>query len=184
MSVGLPGIRSACAAGLLLTFAALLRADATGLTVTPIARNGQVLVSFQLNDGFNADVRDAIHSGLPTTFSYQINLRRGTSVWFDRTIASVTISASVKFDNLTRRYQMSRRVDGRVDDARPTDDREVVRRWMTEFERVPVSATDALEVNGEYYVRVRADARSRNSWFVWPWDRGAVFGEAKFTFIP
>src|SRR2546425_9803003 len=82
------------------------------ISVTPIARDGQVLVSFDLSDGFTADVRDAIQSGLPTTFSYEVELRRQTSTWFDRTVASVTVAATVRFDNLTRRYQMSHAIDG------------------------------------------------------------------------
>ena len=156
---------------------------AQDLSVTPIARDGKVLVSFDLTDAFSADVRDAIQSGLATTFSYDVELRRGTAL-FDRTMASVTVEASVRFDNLTRRYQISRIVDGRVEDARPTEDKEAVRLWLTHFEQVPLSNTSALETNGEYYVRVRAHTRPRNIWFFWPWDRGGVFGQAKFTFIP
>jgi hypothetical protein len=159
-------------------------ADVPDITVTPIARDGQVLVSFELSDGFTADVRDAIQSGLPTTFSYEVELRRGTSIWFDRTVASVTITATVRFDNLTRRYQMSHAIDGRVEDAKPAEQLDAVREWMTKFERVPLSKTSALEANGEYYVRVRAHTHPRNAWFFWPWDRGAVLGRAKFTFIP
>src|SRR5213593_986494 len=149
------------------------------ISVTPIARDGQVLVSLDLSDGFSDEVRDAIQSGLPTTFSYEVELRRGATL-FDRTIASVTITATVRFDNLTRRYQMSRSFDGRVEDARPTDDPNVVKRWMTHFERIAVSTTSALEANGEYYVRVRAHTRPRNAWFFWPWG-GTVLGHAKFT---
>jgi hypothetical protein len=159
-------------------------ADKPDITVTPIARDGQVLVSFELSDGFTADVRDAIQSGLPTTFSYEVELRRQTSIWFDRTVASVTIAATVRFDNLTRRYQMSHAIDGRVEDAKPAEQLDAVREWMTKFERVPLSKTSALETNGEYYVRVRAHTQPRNAWFFWPWDRGAVLGRAKFTFIP
>ncbi len=162
---------------------AVVGAQAPEVSVTPIARDGQVLVSFDLTDAFSSDVRDAIQSGLPTTFSYDVDLRRGSAL-FDRTVASVTVEASVRFDNLTRRYQVSRTVDGRVEDARPTEDQEAVRRWLTHFEQVPLSATSALETNGEYYIRVRAHTRPRNSWFFWPWDRSGVFGQAKFTFIP
>ena len=154
------------------------------LSVTPIARDGQVLVSFDLSDGLTSEVRDAIQSGLPTTFSYEVDLRRGTSAWFDRTVAVVTIAATVRFDNLTRRYQMSRAIDGRVEDARGTEDAEAVRQWMTHFEHIPLSTTAALEANGEYDVRVRAHTRPRNSWFFWPWDRGSALGHARFTFIP
>src|SRR6058998_2216589 len=163
---------------------AFAAADKPDITVTPIARDGQVLVSFELSDGFTADVRDAIQSGLPTTFSYEVELRRQTSAWFDRTVASVTIAATVRFDNLTRRYQMSHATDGRVEDAKPAEQLDAVREWMTKFERVPLSKTSALEANGEYYVRVRAHTQPHNAWFVWPWDRSAMLGRAKFTFIP
>ena len=152
------------------------------LTVTPIARDGQIVVSFDLSDGLTPDVRDAIQSGLSTTFSYEVDLRRGSTL-LDRTVASVTISAKVRFDNLTRRYQMSRTVDGRVEDARPTEDQNAVRAWMTHFERIPLSTTANLETNGEYYVRVRAHTRPHSAWVLWPWG-GTALGQAKFTFIP
>ncbi len=126
-------------------------------------------------------MRDAIQSGLATSFSYDVELRRGAT-FFDRTVAAVSITATVHFDNLTRRYQMSRSLDGRVEDARPTDDEQAVRGWMTHFERVPLSATAALEANVEYYVRVRAHTRPHSGWFFWPWG-GIALGQAKFTFI-
>jgi hypothetical protein len=157
--------------------------QAQDLSITPIARDGRVLVSFDLTDAFSADVHDAIQSGLATTFSYSVELRR-RSAFFDRTVASVTIEARVRFDNLTRRYQVSRTIDGRVDDARPIEDQQAVRRWLTHFEQVPLSNTSTLEANGEYSVRVRAHTRPLTSWFSWPWDRGGVFGQAQFTFIP
>jgi len=153
------------------------------LSVTPIARDGQVLVSFELSDGLTSEVQDAIQSGLATTFSYEVELRHGSAAWFDRTVAALTITATVRFDNLTRRYQMSRTLDGRVEDAQPTEDQDAMRRWMTRFDRVPLSATASLETNGEYYVRIRARTRPHNAWFVWPWDRASAFGHAKFTFI-
>lgn len=154
------------------------------VNVTPIARDGQLLVSFQLAGGLTPEVHEAIQSGLPTSFSYDIELRRAAAAWFDPTIAAITVSATVRFDNLTRRYQMSRTVDGRVVDARPTEDAGAMSAWMTEFERVPVAPTVALEPNGEYYVRVRAHTHPRNAWFFWPWDRGSVLGRSPFTFIP
>jgi len=150
------------------------------ITVMPIARDGQVVVSFEMSDAFTPDVRDAIQSGLPTTFSYDLELRRAGLL--ARTVASVAISATVRFDNLTRRYQMARSVDGRLEDARPTEDLAAVRAWMTRFERIPLSETASLETNGEYFVRVRARTRPHNTWFFWPWS-GTTLGQAKFTFI-
>src|SRR5438128_10228363 len=80
------------------------------MQVTPLARDGRVLVTFRLSDAFNEDIRTAIHSGLTITFVYDVELRRGTSMWVDRTIAQATVMATVRFDNLTRRSDVTRRL--------------------------------------------------------------------------
>jgi hypothetical protein len=166
-----------------LLLGAVVWAAEPDLSVTPIARDGQVFVTFELSEGLSSEVQDAIQSGLPTTFSYEVELRHGSAAWFDRTVASLTITATVRFDNPTRRYQMSRTLDGRVEDAQPTEDQDAMRRWMTRFDRIPLSATASLETNGEYYVRIRARTRPHSAWFLWPWDRVSALGHAKFTFI-
>ncbi|MBI2832840.1 MAG: DUF4390 domain-containing protein [Acidobacteria bacterium] len=154
------------------------------IRVTPLAKNGRIFVSFEMRDAFNDDIRAVIQSGLTTTFSYDIDLRRSATLWFDKTMSSATVSASVRYDTLTRRYQLSRMQDGRVEESRVTEDAEMVRQAMTTFEQLPLFSTTPLEPNAEYYVRVRARTRPRNAWFFWPWDRDAASGVARFTFIP
>src|SRR5262245_13942478 len=154
------------------------------LVVRPISRDGHVFVSFEWTAGRTPEVGDAIRSGLPTTFSYRIDVTRGTVAWFSRTVASVAVSSSVQFDNLTRRYQLSRTIDGRLEDSRQTDDQEAMERWLTRFDQLPVLVTSVLEANGEYDVRVRVQKTPRNSWFPLPWDRTTTLGAAKFTFLP
>jgi hypothetical protein len=159
-------------------------AAAQSLRVTPLALHGRVLVSFTLTGGYTEEIRAAIRSGLPTTISYDVELRRGATFWFDRTLGSATVSVTVKFDNLTRRYQVSRAHDGNVEWSTTTEAEDDVRRSMTEFDRLALFSTASLEPNAEYYLRVRAQTSPRNSWFPWPWDRHAATGRAKFTFIP
>ena len=168
---------------LLATLTAPLTA-ADIVRVNSLARDGKVWVSFELADGFTPDVRDAIHSGLPTTFTYDIEMRRSVPFWPDRTLASATIAVSVTYDNLTRRHSLSRSFDGRIEGNRVTEDETEVRRWLTAFDRLPLFATADLEANTEYYVRVRAQTQPHDSWFFWPWDRGLVSANASFTFIP
>jgi uncharacterized protein DUF4390 len=166
----------------LASFAALqVAVGEPDISVRPIARDGQLLVSFEMRGGLTPEVRDAIQSGLPTTFSYDVELRHSGG-WFERLLASTTVSATVRFDNLTRRYQMSRSVDGRVEGARASETFDEVGGWMTRFERVALWGTTALEANGEYAVRVRAHTRPRNASFLWPWG-GTVLGHATFTFV-
>lgn len=165
------------ALGTALTAAELVR-------VAPLARDGQILVSFEFADAYDNEVREAVGSGLTTTFTYDIRLRRAKSLWFDKTVDSSTISVEVRYDNLTRRYQMSRLVQGRIEESRVTEDEADVRRWMTRIERVSLFSSTALEPNAEYYLRVEARTQPRRRWFFWPWGRVAASAVAKFTFLP
>lgn len=158
---------------------------AQSIRVTPLQRDGQVLVSFTLVDGFDEEVRAAIHSGLPTGFTYEVELRRGAALWFDRTTASATVTATVKYNNLTRRYQVSRTIDGRLEaEPQVTDSEDLVRTLLTTFDKLALFTTAALEPDAEYYLQVRARTRPRSTWFLWPWGRHHASGRATFTFIP
>lgn len=155
------------------------------IEVTPLARDGQVLVSFGVKDAYDEGVEQAIQSGLQTVFTYDVDLRRAASVWLDRTISTARVVATVKFDNLTRRYQVTVVQDGRVDQSHVTDDLAAVRQWTTEFARLPLFNTRMLEPNAEYYIRVRAQLKPRSSMLAaLPWGRAAALGSAKFTFLP
>ncbi len=156
--------------------------SAQALRVVPIVRGDQVLVSFDLTDGFTDEVRAAIRSGLKTTFTYTVELRLAVPGWVDRNIGTATVTSSVQYDNLTRRHSLVRMLDGRSEDARITEDETSVREWMTRLIRLPLFRTSLLEPNREYYVRVSATARPSNGSLLWPFASGTS-AQAKFTFL-
>jgi hypothetical protein len=153
-----------------------------GLRVIPLVKDDQVQVSFTLNDGFTEEVRAAIQSGLKTTFTYAAELRLDVPGWVDRTMATSTATSSVEYDNLTRRYALTRSIDGKVVDTRSAEDERAVRLWLTVLQRLPLFSTSVLEANREYYVTVRATARPSNGSILWPFSSGTS-AQAKFTFI-
>ena len=155
---------------------------ATGFRIVPIVRDDKVDVSFVLADGFTEDVRAAIQSGLKTTFTYDVELRLDVPGWVDRTIATSTVTANVEYNNLLRRYTLTRVVDGRQDEQKQVDDEAKVRQWMTSLKDLPLFKTSLLETNREYYIRVRATARPSNGSLLWPFGSGTS-AMAKFTFI-
>ena len=157
-------------------------AAAEGLRIVPLVRDNQVLVTFELADGFTNQVREAVRSGLKTTFTYIVDLRLEVPAWVDRTIATAVITNSVEYDNLTRLHTVVRVLDGRVESTDLTEDESTVRRLMTSFQRVPLFRTSNLVLNREYYVRISASARPSNGAFLWPWGSGTS-GQAKFTFL-
>jgi hypothetical protein len=54
------------------------------LQVAPLPRDGQVLVTFKLNQELTDDIRTKIHSGMLVSFIYKLDLRRASAIWLDR----------------------------------------------------------------------------------------------------
>ncbi len=154
------------------------------LEVVPLPRDGEVLVSFKLNETLTDEVRTAIQSGLTIKFVYKVDLRRSSAVWVDRTIASASVSATLRYDTLTREYHVARSIDGRTEWADVTAREDAAWSWLTrDFARLSLFRGVELESNAEYYVRVRANATPRNASFIWPWAGDDAVGLAKFTFM-
>jgi hypothetical protein len=167
-----------------LAVALIDAADPTAVQVSLVVREGHVWVSGAATDSLYDELDEVIQSGLTTSFAYEAELRRPVGLWFDRVLSSSTVTLAVQLDTLTGRYQLTRSVDGRLDETKVTDDKAVVKRFVTAFERQPLFGTGDLEPNVEYYVKVRVRTRPRVTWFYWPWDRAAASGVARFTFIP
>ena len=174
-------MKIAAATLFVLSVAQIAAAD---VRVTPLVREGRVWVSFGIEEGLAPELRQAVFSGLPVTFTYDVDLRRGVAFWPDRVLNTATIAITVTFDTLTRRHALTRTFDGRIEATKSTADEAEVRRWLTALDAVPLFATSELEPNTEYYVRVRARTRPRDSMIFWPWDSGLVSTNANFTFIP
>jgi hypothetical protein len=172
--------RAALVLGIFLSVATLFAAD---IRVTPLIAGGQVFASFTAPDTYTADVREAVQSGLPTTLTYSVELRQSSLIWFDRTLATATAAAAIKYDALTASFQVTRMTDGQVLSSDRTAREDDVRKWATEFDRVKLSNGEGLDANGEYYVRVRARTTPHRSFVLWPWGRDDAAGRADFTFI-
>jgi len=158
-----------------------LRAAET-LQIRPTVHEDQVIVSYELDDAYTDTVRDAIASGLRTTFTYELELRTKTSVWFDRVIATAVVTVTDRFDNLTRRHSLTRTVDGRIVDELVTEDDGVVRTWLTTGTRIPLCRTAELDPARDYYVRITTRARpATTSLLGLP---RSISGQARFTFVP
>lgn len=178
-----PGLVSVAVCVVLLAGAPVARAQ-RDMRVTTITRGDRVLVSLELLGAYTEEVRDGVASGLETTFSFDIELRKAVAFWLDRTIDRVAVSASVRYDGLIGRYRVRRIVDGRVEQAQVVEEEAVLRQLLTTLDRLPLFGTRDLEINGDYRVQVRVDRRPRTGWFRWPWGRAVALGRASFTFLP
>ena len=151
------------------------------MRIVPLVHDNQVLVSLDVPDGYTPDVRDAIASGLRTTFSYDIQIRMHATAWVDPVVEKSVVSVSDKYDNLTRRHTLTRTVDGREQDSITTENEATVRQWLTSLDRLTICATTKLVPNREYYVLVSARVPSESSWLG---RTKAMVARSPFTFIP
>lgn len=153
------------------------------IRVTPVVADGQVFVSFSAPAALGPDAHDLVQSGLLMTLTFTIDLKQPSSAWFDRSLAQVSVSSSVKYDNLTGVYHVSRMRDGHVFWSERTSDFAAARTELTTFDRIPVAADGLLQANAEYYVHVRMRASPRRTFPLWPWTSDDSSGRAGFTVI-
>jgi hypothetical protein len=156
---------------------------AADVKVTPVVSDGKVFASFSAASAFNDGARELMKSGLLLTFTYIVELRRPSTIWFDPMLGRTTVASSVKFDSLTGLHQVSKLQEGRVIWSQQTDKESDVRAWMTAFEKVALEVSEPLEPNAEYYVRVRLQRSPRSTILFWLWGRDDGSGRADFTFI-
>jgi hypothetical protein len=172
-------VRTAAVVAALLLLGSVVRTEES-LRIVPFITGDRVVVSFELNDAYSDAVREAIASGLRTTFSYDLELR--ARAWVDRTIGTAVVATTDRYDNLTRRHTLTRTVDGRLDDVLVTEDDAVVKTWLTKWNRVPVADTSRLDPAREYYVRVTTHAQPVGGSMLGV--TKSITGQVKFTFVP
>jgi hypothetical protein len=173
-------VRTAAAVLTTLLVGAVIVQSQETLRIVPFISGDRVVVSFELNDAYNDAVREAIASGLRTTFSYQLELR--TRAWVDRTIGTTVVATSDRYENLTRRHTLTRTIDGRLEGVLVTEDDAVVKTWLTKWNRVPVADTSKLDPAREYYVRVTTHTAPVGGSLLGV--TKSITGQVKFTFVP
>ena len=141
-----------------------------------------MVFSAELTDSFTSELRETIAGGVRTTFTYDVELRMEVPAWVDRSIATAVVTTTDRYDTLTRLHNLSRTIDGRVDDALVTDNEALARQWLTSLKVIPLCRTSILDSHREYYVRISAHVRpSGASLLGWT---SSITSQARFTFIP
>ena len=121
----------------------------------------RVLLSFQLEEGFDRDVTERVRSGLPTTFTYELELLRDRKRWFDRPLKSTTLQVIAMFDAVAQEYLVNYKLDGKLVESRMVRSLDELREAMTTFGEIPAFTLDPLPRRWRLLVKVRALLGSR-----------------------
>jgi Domain of unknown function (DUF4390) len=129
---------------------------ATTLEVNVIQAEGRVLTSVTAAANWTPEVRELLKTGAwPVTFTYEIELKRPSTLLWDSVVARTTWVATAKLDTLSNSYQATRQRDGNIVKVERKSQESEIREWLTIVEKVQLEPESPLRQNNEYYVKVR-----------------------------
>jgi len=175
-------LRAAWSAGALALAPSLFGAEIVELV--PVVREESIFVSFRVEGAFDETIAHDIETGLEVNFRYNIQLKQVRRMWPDRTTSQREIRTTVTYDNLTQRYSLTRMVDGEIDQTEVVADVAEMRRFMTTFESIRLFGVSEVTPNEEYYLRANGVMKEGNLLLLIPWNQGAGWRTAYFTYLP
>lgn len=143
------------------------------------AANAKVSVRFSLAGAFEVpEMTEALKSGLPTSFTYTVEVFRDRPNWFDDSIARATVEVICTYNSLTREYLLNYRRDRKLVRSETFSDLAALERQMSTIEE-----RDLFDIGGRksYKLKVRAKADLMRGWlmYVIPWEVSTRWREAR-----
>ena len=140
-------------------------AESPNIVNIGVATKGKyVVMNARLIDGFTEKITEAIESGVPMGFTFEIELRKENTAWVDSLVSSNTIRHKIQFDPLKKAYRFS--------ESGKNVRRKVITRKMSRYQKlmltlkdIPIAPLFRLNPDEKYYVRVKADLETDRFWF-------------------
>ena len=140
-------------------------ADSPNIVNIGVSTKGKyVVMNARLIDGFTEKIMEAIESGVPMGFTFEIELRKENTAWVDSLVSSNMVRHKIQFDSLKKAYRFSE-IGKKVR-------RKVITRKISRFKKlmltlkdIPIAPIYRLDPDEKYYVRVKADLETDRFWF-------------------
>lgn len=142
-------------------------------------RSGKVSVRFTLAGVFAQDeMLEALRSGLPTSFTYRIEIFRDRPNWFDDGVAEARVEVICTYNSVTREYLLNYRRDRQLVRSETFTDLAALEQRMT-----TVDEQDLFEIGTrkphKLKVRVKADLMRGWLMYVIPWEVSTRWRETR-----
>ena len=63
-------------------------------------------ISFEIRNAFTKEIEEGIKSGIPTTFTFSVEIYQKRNLWLDETLAATKFKHTVKYDTLKEEYEI------------------------------------------------------------------------------
>src|SRR5205823_7594086 len=99
--------------------------------LTAVAANGEVSIRFALGGAFRGETAQSLQSGVPTSFTYIVEIYRDRPNWFDEGLGRSRVEVITTFNSLTREYLLNYRRDRKLVRSETFTDLEALQKRMT-----------------------------------------------------
>ncbi len=113
-----------------------------------------LLVHFKVKDCFTLKMEEAILAGIPTTFTFLLELYRERNLWFDQKLVSGETKHTIKYDSVKKIFYVTFNGNGRG----PLEfkDFNSAKRAMEEVNSAALVSLGKLVKGQRYYVKAKA----------------------------
>jgi hypothetical protein len=138
--------------------------------LTATAAGGHVSVHFSLSHAFDREQTiQGLQSGVPTSFTYVVEVFRDRPNWFDEGVGRSHIEVIATFNSVTREYLMNYRRDRRLVRSETFSDLATLQQRMT-----TIDEPDLFDIGDRppYKLKVRVKADLTRGWLLYfiPWE--------------
>jgi hypothetical protein len=131
-----------------------IHAETAGINDILVTNNAtHLLVYARVTNCFTKDMDAAILAGIPTTFTFLVELYQVRSRWLDKSLIRLTVRHTIKYDNVKRLFYVTY-----DEDKEPASfqDYEGAKQAMADLNGVPAALLKALKRGEYYYVQIKA----------------------------
>jgi len=128
--------------------------DATLTNIIVTNTRDDLLVYITVEGAFREKMKTAILSGVPTTFSFFIQLYRVRNFWPDKEIEEIEITHTIKYNNLKKEFMITRSWENN----QPIVTKSFVeaRKLMSEIDSLKTVPLSRLEKGSQYQIKAKA----------------------------
>ena len=128
---------------------------ATIKELTATTTEDSLIVFGMLENSFNSEMLEILHSGIPLHFSFFIELHRTTQNWPEEQIATISFQHVMAYDTLKENYRVTlEEENNKIVSFKSLFEAQKV---MNEINGVPIIKLNQLIPENRYKLKVRAD---------------------------
>ena len=114
-----------------------------------------LLIFLNVEGAFTEKMTEALHSGVPITFTFYINLYGSRNLWLDKNIASIEVNHKLKYDSLKKEYVLKR--SWRKNEPLVMDSLKDAQNMMCKLDSIVLTKLDRLKKGEQYQIRTKAE---------------------------